>query len=157
MDSVYNLNETSNLKKARLVKELSVDHMAYLLETTWETYNDLEHFEDDLLDCITIKQLLILKQNLDVNLFDLFGINEDKTKERLSFDDVVSQLRKYLANHTLSVTQFEEIVGWGLVEECLEDSANFLRFNPRGFSEVCQLLELNWISILENNLGVLQP
>ena len=135
------------LREARERSGKSIDEMASLLGVSREWYNDLENFDDEITDTLSLRQLVALSKAIGVDLVDFFSNGASKPPENVSLDTLAAKIDEYLSAHSLTVAEFEEAVGWE-VANCLTEPSEFMNFNLDGLVDVTRPLGIDWRAVL---------
>lgn len=136
------------LREARERSGKSIDEMAALLGISWESYNELEERDDEILDSISLRQLVTLSRALKIDLVQFFSSGPArKPVQSVGFETVAEKIREFLVAQKLTVTEFENTAGWE-VEKGLTDPGQFMGFNLLGLMEVCEIVGVDWRGVL---------
>jgi len=135
------------LREARERSGKTIEEMASLLGISWESYNDLETYDDEIILVISLEQLVTLSHALGIDLVEFFSNGATKPAESVSLDALAEKINEYLSGHNLTVAEFEEEVGWE-VANCLTDPSQFLNFNLDGLKDVTKPLSVDWRAVL---------
>jgi transcriptional regulator with XRE-family HTH domain len=137
------------LREARERSGKTVDEMASLLGISREWYYDLETYDEEICDTISLRQLVTLTHALGIDLVDFFSNGAPKPAESLSLEALAEKINEYLIAHNLTVAEFEEAVGWE-VANCLADPRQFMNFNLDGLMDVSRPLGIDWRAVLSD-------
>lgn len=137
------------LREARERSQKSIDEMAALLDLSWESYNDLEEFDEEIINVLSLQELITLSKVLGIDLVDFFSNGASKPAESVSLDALAGKINEYLTAHNLTVAEFEEAVGWE-VANCLTEPRQFMNFNVDGLRDVSMPLGIDWRAVLSN-------
>lgn len=141
------ISTTKRLIEAREAVQKSMEEMAEALGITFESYRDLEDYEDEIINGLIIEEVFKLSTVLktDVRLwfadppFPLLLIN--------SASSFANMIRDYVKKTGISIAEFEESAGWQ-IEECLNDPSKFLQLNLDAIMDICNQLGVNWLAVL---------
>lgn len=129
----------------------TIDEMAALLGLSWESYRDLEMHDDEILDSVSLQQLITLSKALGIDLVEFFSNGASKPAETVSLNALAEKINEYLAAHNLTIAEFEHAVGWK-VANCLADPSQFINFNLDGLMDVSKPLNVDWRAVLSGLL-----
>jgi len=135
------------IREARERSGKSIDEMASLLGISREWYFDLEDYDQEILDTVSLRQLVTLSHALGLDLVDFFSNGAAKPAESVSLDALAEKINEYLTAHNLTVAEFEEAVGWE-VAKCLAEPREFMNFNVDGLKDVTKPLGVDWRAVL---------
>lgn len=121
------------------------------LNDAW--YHDLEHHDDELTFTLTLFQAIELASILGVRLCDLL-VQETLPDERISLMDLPSRVEAHVAQHGISIEQFEAEVGWEL-GDLLQSPVKAAAESPIIFLQaVAKHLGINWLSLVPDEHAV---
>jgi len=135
------------LREARERSGKTIEEMASLLGISWESYNDLETYDDEIILVISLEQLVTLSHELCIDLIEFFSNGAPKPAESVSLEALAESINEYLTANKLTVAEFEDAVGWE-VANCLTDPSQFLNFNLDGLKDVTKPLSVDWRAVL---------
>ena len=135
------------LREARERSGKTIEEMASLLGISWESYNDLETYDDEIILVISLEQLVTLSHALGIDLIEFFSNGAPKPAESVSLEALAESINEYLTANKLTVAEFEDAVGWE-VANCLTDPSQFLNFNLDGLKDVTKPLSVDWRAVL---------
>ena len=135
------------LREARERAGKGIDEMAALLGISWAAYNDLEMFNEEITDVLSLQELITLSKALGIDLVDFFSNGASKPAETVSLNALAEKINEYLAAHNLTIAEFEDAVGWE-VANCLTDPSQFINFNLDGLMDVSKPLNVDWRAVL---------
>src|SRR5262249_15715817 len=141
------LDYAQRLRQARERSGKSIGEMAAILGISWEWYNHLEGDDEEIIDGLSLSQLMTLSQALGIDLVDFFSNGAPKPAENVSLETLAEKIKEYLATHNMTVPEFEELVRWD-VAACLFDPNQFMKFDLCALMEVCKPLGVNWLAVL---------
>ena len=136
------------LREARERSGKSIDEMASLLGLSWESYNELEEDDEEIIDSVSLQQLVTLAHALKIDLVEFFSSGPaNEPRESVSLEALAEKINAHLVAHKLTVTEFEDAAGWE-VANCLTDPRRFMSFNLLGLMEVCEAVDVDWRAVL---------
>ena len=139
------------LREARERSGKSIGEMAALLGLSWESYRDLEMHDEEILDSVSLRQLITLSKALGIDLVEFFSNGASKPAEKVSLNALAEKINEYLAAHNFTIAEFEDAVGWE-VANCLTDPSQFINFNLDGLMDVSKPLNVDWRAVLSGLL-----
>jgi transcriptional regulator with XRE-family HTH domain len=141
------VSPNDRLRNAREARGLSEDAVAQAAALPVSWYRDLELFEDELTDNVSLARLQIIGGILSVSPAELFGYSPVAPDERVYFEDLSAGLRLYCERSGLNIVQASERIGWDLSNAVI-DSSEFWNFNVCGLQDVCSALAIDWVKAL---------
>ena len=66
------------LREARERSGKTIGEMAALLGLSWESYNDLEVYDEEIVDILSLQELITLSNALGIDLVDFFSNGASK-------------------------------------------------------------------------------
>lgn len=139
------------LLEARERAGKGIDEMAALLGISWAAYNDLEMYDDEITDVLSLQEIITLFKALGIDLVEFFSEGASKPRESVSLDALAEKITAYIAAHNLTVAEFEDAVNWE-VANCLTDPSQFMNFNVDGLMDVTRPLGIDWRAVLKGLL-----
>jgi transcriptional regulator with XRE-family HTH domain len=137
------------LREARERSGKSIDEMAGLMGLSWESYNDLEVYDEEMIDVLSLQELITLSKALGIDLVEFFSNGASKPVESVPLEALAEKINEYVTAHNLTVAEFEDAVGWE-VANCLTQPSQFMNFNVDGLMDVTRPLGLDWRAVLLN-------
>jgi hypothetical protein len=142
-------NYGKRLREAREGLGKTIGEMAVLLGLSWESYRDLEMFDEEIIYTLSLQELITLSKALGIDLVEFFSNGASKPAESVSLDTLAEKIKEYLTAHNLTVAEFEEAVGWE-VANCLTEPSQFMNFNVDGLMDVSRQLGVDWRAVLKD-------
>ena len=139
------------LREARERAGKGIDEMAALMGLSWAAYNDLEMFNEEITDVLSLQELITLSKALGIDLVEFFSNGASKPAETVSLNALAEKINEYLAAHNLTIAEFEDAVGWE-VANCLTDPSQFMNFNADGLMDISKPLNVDWRAVLSGLL-----
>src|SRR5262249_37514466 len=97
------------IEDARVRAGKSIEEACVQLGISYESYQDLEWFDDEILTCISIRQVETLCEFLNVSsVILLTGQSENRILNHITLREVLDGIRSYIQSKEISVEQFEE-------------------------------------------------
>lgn len=137
-------------KRLQLYRERSdksVAEVAAAVGIPFESYVDLEMQDNEIFDAISLQHLAVLARTLDFKLLDLFTNAGSPPSESITLEQLADKIKQYVADHDISIRQFEDRVGWE-VERALKDPTEFLNLTVTALMDICRELNVSWLSVL---------
>ena len=115
--------------------------LAAALDVTYESYRDIEWYDDEIASSLSFENVVTLAELLDLDLRHMFSADAAV----LTFGDLAAAVRTRLADTPLE--QVENEIGWELAE-ALDDPAAFAQFSLDGLADVAAPFGLDWRQLL---------
>jgi hypothetical protein len=132
------------LEAARRARNLDIGQLAHELGISFESYQDLEWFENDVLDGLSFVQLLKLGSLLELDLRSLFEAGD---VEPLTFVELAERLESYRVEHRLTAPEFEDQLGWAIGNTAPDPKA-LAELPASALEEVAAAVEVDWRALL---------
>ena len=129
---------------ARKASGRDVGELAALLGITYEAYHDLERFDEEIVDTVSLEQLIRLASALRLDLRSFF-VAEDVGQ--VSFADLAEKLQRVLDHDGVTLSELEDEVGWEL-QRYLAEPATFGDLPAIALADIGQRVGLDWRSFL---------
>jgi DNA-binding XRE family transcriptional regulator len=139
------------LRAAREAAGMDPGELAAALDVSYESYLDIESYDDEITSCVSLRDLGTLADVLELDLRRLFGADDDTV---VTLADLAAGIRARLDETPLE--QFENEVGWELAD-ALADPAAFAEFTLDGLADVAAPLGLDWRHLLPLRRGGERP
>ena len=140
------------LCEARERSGKSVDEMASLLGISRESYFDLEDYDDEITNTVSLRQLVLLSKAIGIDFVEFFSNGAPKPAQSVSLEALAEKINEYVKAHNLTVAEFEEEVGWELANS-LADPSQFSNLNLDGLMDVTRPLGIDWRAVLADLQG----
>jgi hypothetical protein len=115
--------------------------LAAALHVTYESYRDIEWYDDEITSSVSFANVVTLAELLDLDLRRMFGADDTV----MTFADLAAAARTRLADTPLE--QLENDVGWELAD-ALDDPGRFAEFSLDGLADVAAPFGLDWRRLL---------
>ena len=137
------------IRQLRLAAGRSEQEMAELIGLNLPSYYDLEAYDDEVLDCLSLYELKKLCQALKITPVDLFSTEAKNNGglNHLSFAELTERMQQNIESQGITVAEFEEKVGWE-IEGLLNKPEGIWERNVQFLKDVCSALGLNWLSVI---------
>jgi hypothetical protein len=129
------------VRAAREVTGKDLGELAAALDVSFESYRDIETYDDEITTSVSFANLVTLGELLDLDLRRMFGADDAV----MTFGDLAAAVRTRLATTTLD--QLEDALGWELAG-ALDDPSGFAEFSVDGLADVAAPLGLDWRHLL---------
>ena len=136
------------IRELREARGLSIEQAADESGISFSNHLDLESYDDEILMCVSLRELTALGRMLGVDPIGLLAPDPDrKPVVQLSRSELAQAILKFVNDSRQSISAFEEQVGWE-VAAALEDSEKILGWNIDCLSDVCAAIGVNWLEAL---------
>lgn len=134
------------IRQKRIAAGKSEEEMAELIGINLPSYFDLESYDDEVVDCLSLSELRKLYRALDMTPADLFSEEARGSDDagHLSFAEFSKKVKSHIESHGMTVPEFEDKVGWEL-ESLLNDPAEIWERNVQFLKDVCVEVGINWL------------
>jgi len=113
-------------------------------------YWDLELYDSEAFDVISVEDLVTLSATLRVSVMHLLFGGEPSTPLNVtSYPEIARHLRATMEERSISVAQLSETVGWDLTE-ILETPQSLAALPIFGLRWVCKTIGVDWATTLGN-------
>jgi ribosome-binding protein aMBF1 (putative translation factor) len=120
--------------------------LAAALDMSWESYRDIETYDDELTSVVSFRDVVTLADLLELDLRRLFRADDTVA----TFADLAAAVRTRVGETPLE--QFENEVGWEL-SAAISDPAAFGDFTLDGLADVAAPLGVDWRHLLPPSHG----
>ena len=136
------------IRQKRIAAGKSEEEMAELIGINLPSYFDLESYDDEVVDCLSLTELRKMYRALNMTPADLFSeeARGSDVAGHLSFAEFIEKVRSHIEAHGMTVPEFEDKVGWGL-ESLLNDPEEIWERNVQFLKDVCVELGINWLRV----------
>jgi transcriptional regulator with XRE-family HTH domain len=141
------LVQTGQARRLAEVREesgLEMGELAALLGISFEAYRDLEHFDEEVVDCISFSQLLQLAAAIGL---DLRGFFEAKGLGHLTFSELAARLESETGEDPATLAELEERVGWEFGRH-LDRPETFAELPAIALADIGEAVGVDWRSLL---------
>lgn len=129
------------LERAREAAGKTPQDLAEFVGST-ENYYDLEAYDGELYRTVGLGEISRLCSALEIKARDLFG-ERMPTEETISSEQLLSKVRKHLAQSGLSIAEFEDRIGFE-IGPSLSDPSKVMDWNVDFLRWLCRELGLDW-------------
>jgi len=136
--------ETGYAAAIRATREATgkdLGELAAALDMTFESYRDLEDYDDEITSVVSFRDVVTLGDVLKLDLRRLFGADDTV----VTFEELAAALRARLAETPLE--QLADALGWELAD-ALADPAAFVEFSLDGLADVAGPVGIDWRHLL---------
>jgi DNA-binding XRE family transcriptional regulator len=134
----------SRLKAARIRSGKTPAEIATLAGLGIPSYYDLESQPHDLTSAISLRDLTKLAHVLRLDSSSLFS---DEPVHKISLSDVSNGIKNYLEEHSLSLSDFADQVGYDIAS-ALKTPDVILDWNLDCLRSVCAKIGINWLAAI---------
>ena len=137
--------QAERLAEARESSGRDPGEVAHLLGISYEAYRDLESFDEEIVDTISFRQLVLLAGAVHLDLRSFFGAGDQM--EACTFADFAARLNQLVADGAVSLAALEDEVGWEL-REVLENPDMFDELPAVALADIGGRFGIDWRSFL---------
>ena len=137
--------QAERLTEARRSSGRDPGELAHLLGISYEAYRDLESFDEEIVDTISLRQLVLLAGAVHLDLRSFFGAGDQI--DACAFADLAARLNQLVADGTVTLAALEDEVGWEL-REVLEKPDLFEELPAVALADIGGRLGIDWRSFL---------
>ena len=137
--------QAERLTEARKSSGRDPGELAHLLGISYEAYLDLESFDEEIVDTISLRQLVLLAGAVHLDLRSFFGAGDQI--DACAFADLAARLNQLVADGTVILAALEDEVGWEL-REVLEKPDLFEELPAVALADIGGRLGIDWRSFL---------
>jgi transcriptional regulator with XRE-family HTH domain len=143
------LNSHERLRTARERLGKSIEEMSVLVGMTFESYRDLENYNDEIMMCLSLYELVRLCEVLKIKPQELFSSEPKKQSESINLTGLMAKVKEYLHANSMTVPQFEDQVGWK-IEPLLNDPNEIMgdNYSIDALKSICDAIGVNWMAAL---------
>ena len=139
------MNDTSisnRIKRAREAKGLSHAQVGEFIGLTQDSVRDLESYDDEIIDCVTIAEIIRLCTTIEIRLSDLFP--ELAAVNEISPEELRDQITAHLRSEQITLAQYEDNVGWTVSNIMINPMQEIREWNIRCLIDQCDYLGKDW-------------
>ena len=129
------------IRAAREAAGKDPGELAAALDMSYESYRDIEWFDDEITSVVSFREAAILADLLELDLRRMFGADDTV----VTFADLAAALRVRLDETPLE--QLEDELGWELAG-ALADPEAFAEFSLDGLADVAGPVGVDWRHLL---------
>jgi hypothetical protein len=137
--------QAERLTAARTSSGRDPGELAHLLGISYEAYRDLESFDEEIVDTISFRQLVLLAGAVHLDLPSFFGAGDQM--EACTFADLAARLNQLVADGAVTLAALEDEVGWEL-REVLENPDMFDELPAVALADIGGRFGIDWRSFL---------
>lgn len=137
------------IRRKRLAAGKSEEEMADLIGINLPSYFDLESYDDEVVDCLSLSELSEMCRALNTTPADLLS-GELKGSDKpyhLSFPEFIERIESHIASLGMTVSELEDKVGWEL-ESLLNDPEGVWERNVQFLKDVCVEVGVDWLRVV---------
>jgi hypothetical protein len=139
----------AQLAAARTAAGRDPGELAYMLGISYEAYDDLERYDDELMDAISFRQLLMLAEAISLDLHRCFDAG---AVPALTFLDLKRRLDARRRLDAVDLETFEEQLGWSIAHQ-LEDPSAFADLPADALADIAAHVGADWRGLLPPSSG----
>jgi hypothetical protein len=137
--------QAERLTKARKSSGRDPGELAQLLGISYEAYRDLESFDEEIVDTISFRQLVLLAGAVHLDLRSFFGAGDEM--DTCAFPDLAACLNQLVSERDVTLAALEDEVGWEL-GEVLEKPGRFEELPAVALADIGGRVGIDWRSFL---------
>jgi len=137
--------QAERLAQARKSSSRDPGELAELLGISFEAYRDLEDFDEEIVDTISFRQLVLLAGAVHLDLRAFFRAGDQV--EPCGFPELAGRLNQLIAEGTVTLPALEDEVGWELAE-VLEKPDLFEELPAVALADIGGRVGIDWRSFL---------
>jgi hypothetical protein len=134
--------QARRLAEAREASGREIAELASLLGISFPAFRDLEDFDEEMVDCVSLGQLITLSEAIGL---DLRGFFEADKVGHATFGELAEKLQSLVAGGSLD--DLEEEVGWEL-QGHLDDPSTFGELPAIALADIGEPVGVDWRSFL---------
>ena len=132
------------LARARRASGQDPGELAFELGISYESYRDLEWFDDEIITALSWSQLLRLADLLKLDLRTFFAL---RSEDELSLDELAAMLRGEQGKRGLTLPELEDAVGWEIAS-ALDEPEQLNQLPPDALAELASFVGADWRKLL---------
>jgi transcriptional regulator with XRE-family HTH domain len=138
----------SRIHGARLRTGLNEAEVARRLGLTVSSYCDLEGYDDEAFEVISLRDLEALGRVLRVQpRVLLLGSEAEGIMQSITEGEITERLREKVLESGQGVEEFGDAIGWD-IKELLADPKTLWSFNVEGLYDLCKPIGVDWVTAL---------
>jgi transcriptional regulator with XRE-family HTH domain len=137
--------QAERLTEARKSSGRDPGELAHLLGISYEAYRDLESFDEEIVDTISFRQLVLLAGAVRLDLRSFFGAGDQI--DACAFGDLAARLNQLVADGEVTLAALEDEVGWEL-RDVLEKPDLFEELPAVALADIGGRVGIDWRSFL---------
>jgi DNA-binding XRE family transcriptional regulator len=102
------------IRTAREEAGKSLKEMASLLDISLASYRDLEWYDDEILTCVSLRQVGTLCEAIGIDSRELLSAGQqsaDQVSQR-TLQELIRHIRDYMRKEQITLEEFEDKAGW---------------------------------------------
>lgn len=137
------------IRQLRLAVGRSEKEMAESIGINLPSYYDLESYDEEVIDCLSLKELKQMCEVLKIAPVDLLSdaAKNNSRLNHLSFTEFTEMVKKHIESKGITVSEFEDRVGWE-IEELLNHPESVWQRNVQFLKDTCSVLGVDWLSVV---------
>ncbi|HET9251535.1 MAG TPA: helix-turn-helix transcriptional regulator [Candidatus Eisenbacteria bacterium] len=139
---------SQRIRAARERTGLQIGEVAYRCGLSYEHYNDIESYDDDAAQTISLEALRRLSRSLGVTaLFILEGADAATPTARITFAEFAACVAEAVRSSGKDVETWGEEAGWD-VAPLLDDPGEIWGLNGEALREIAEAAGVDWRAVL---------
>jgi hypothetical protein len=139
------------IRQARSRLGLDPGVLADRLGLTFESYRDLEWFDDEAFTTISLAELLCLAEMLGTTAAELLvGNDVHQSRTSISMESLIQALRSQMEHEGISAEAFGDRVGWDITNALANPASAWDDWNVDCLIDVSTTLNVDWIAVLSS-------
>ncbi len=126
---------------------MTIQEIARLTGLGTARYCDLESFDEELTTNASLKRINDICKVLHISPRALFTVEPSQAGASVTLEEIPGRIKEKLAKERTSIQEFEERVGYSIVES-LDNSTLIWDWNIECLQSVCKELQLDWVAVL---------
>jgi hypothetical protein len=132
------------LARARRASGRDPGELASKLGITFESYRDLEWFDDEIITTLSWSQLLRLADLVQLELRSFFAL---RSEDELSLDELAAMLKEEQGKRGLTLPALEDAVGWEIAS-ALDEPEQLNELPPFALADLASFVGADWRKLL---------
>lgn len=139
----------ARIRAARLRAGLDEGTVAARLDMTFESYRDLEDYDDEVFNCLSLREVQRLGEILDVPAAALvIAEGSAAPGAAMSPDELVGRLVDHIERRQFTPDSFGDHVGWDILPALEHPASLWDDWNIDCLGDVCDELGVDWLAVL---------
>lgn len=137
------------IERLRLNAGKTIGEMADIMNLTYESYCDLEAYDDEVLTCISLAQLQKICSAFNVSPITLLAGEAKQVAgiRRISNHEFTEKIRGYISAQGITISEFEDRIGWH-IESLLENPELLAELDVEFVQNACREIGIDWLAVL---------
>jgi len=136
--------------EAREARRLTIEDLAAQWGQPPSMYWDLEFHDDEAFSAVSVRELVILGEILQVPVMQLlFGEEPSPELPPVTYSEVARRLHSVMRERAISADELGDLAGWD-VAESLENPNKLADLPIFGLRRICEVAGVEWAAVLAN-------